>query len=105
MSNFVIESKKMLEKETTLLDIKTKFISHWYKNYTNIKNLSKNEKEVISRISRCAILSNLATDKEQIIHIRFSMSSFRYNIITDFLKMICDDITLKGIKNGKQDSN
>lgn len=91
--------EKMLEKETTLLDIKTKFISHWYKNYTNIKNLSKNEKEVISRISRCAILSNLATDKEQIIHIRFSMSSFRYNIITDFLKMVFDDITLKGIEN------
>lgn len=91
--------EKMLEKETTLLDIKTKFISHWYKNYTNLKNLSKNEKEVISRISRCAILSNLATDKEQIIHVRFSMSSFNYNIITDFLKMIFDDITLKGIEN------
>ena len=38
--------------------IKTKFIAHWYKNYTNLKNLKKNEKEVISRISRCAILSN-----------------------------------------------
>ncbi len=91
--------EKMLEKETTLLDIKTKFISHWYKNYTNLKNLSKNEKEVISRISRCAILSNSATDKEQIIHIRFSMSSFSYNIITEFLRMVFDDITLKGIEN------
>lgn len=91
--------EKMLEKETTLLDIKTKFISHWYKNYTNLKNLSKNEKEVVSRISRCAILSNAATDKEQIIHIRFSMSSFSYNIITEFLRMVFDDITLKGIEN------
>ena len=89
--------EKMLEKETSLLDIKTKFISHWYKNYTNLKNLSKNEKEVISRVSRCAILSN--TDKEQIIHIRFSMSSFSYNIITEFLRMVFDDITLKGIEN------
>jgi DNA-directed RNA polymerase II subunit RPB1 len=91
--------EKLLEKETTLLDIKTKFISHWYKNYTNFKNLSKNEKEVISRISRCAILSNGSTDKEQIIHIRFSMSSFSYNIITEFLRMVFDDITLKGIQN------
>ena len=91
--------EKMLEKETTLLDIKTKFISHWYKNYTNLKNLSKNEKEVISRISRCVILSNSITDKEQIIHIRFSMSSFSYNIITEFLRMVFDDITLKGIEN------
>lgn len=91
--------EKLLDKETTLLDIKTKFISHWYKNYTNLKNLKKNEKEVVSRISRCAILSNTATDKEQIIHIRFSMSSFNYNIITEFLRMVFDDITLKGIEN------
>lgn len=91
--------EKLLDKETTLLDIKTKFISHWYKNYTNLKNLSKSEKEVISRISRCAILSNSTTDKEQIIHIRFNMSSFNYNIITEFLRMVFDDITLKGIDN------
>jgi DNA-directed RNA polymerase II subunit RPB1 len=91
--------EKMLDKETSLLDIKTKFISHWYKNYTNLKNLKKNEKEVVSRISRCAILSNSATDKDQIIHIRFSMNSFSYNIVTEFLRMVFDDITLKGIEN------
>ena len=94
-----MDIEKMIDKETTLLDIKTKFISYWYKNYTNLKNLKKSDKEVISRISRCAILSNNVTDKEQIIHIRFSMSSFNYNIITDFLKMVFDDITLKGIEN------
>jgi len=94
-----MDIEKMIEKETTLLDIKTRFISHWYKNYTNLKNLKKNEKEVISRISRCAILSNSTIDKEQIIHVRFSMSSFNYNIITEFLRMVFDDITLKGIEN------
>ena len=94
-----MDIEKMLDKETTLLDIKTKFISHWYKNYTNLKNLKKNEKDVISRISRCAILSNNITDKDQIIHIRFNMSSFNYNIITEFLRMVFDDITLKGIEN------
>jgi DNA-directed RNA polymerase beta' subunit len=94
-----MDIEKMIDKETTLLDIKTKFISYWYKNYTNLKNLKKSEKEVISRISRCAILSNNITNNEQVIHIRFSMSSFNYNIITDFLKMVFDDITLKGIEN------
>jgi DNA-directed RNA polymerase II subunit RPB1 len=90
--------EKMLDKETTLLDIKTKFINYWYKNYTNIKNLKKSEKDIVTRISRCAILSNNSIDKEQIIHIRFSMSAFNYNMITDFLKMVLDDITLKGIE-------
>ena len=94
-----INIEKMLEKETSLLDIKTKFVSYWYKNYNNIKSLKKHEKDIISRISRCAILSNLSTDDEQILHIRFNMSSFNYNVITDFLKIILDDITLKGIQN------
>jgi DNA-directed RNA polymerase II subunit RPB1 len=94
-----IDIEKMIDKEITLLDIKTKFIAHWYKNYTNFKNLKKNEKEVIQNISRCAILSNNITDKEQIIHIRFNMSTFNYNIITEFLRMVFDDITLKGIEN------
>ncbi len=94
-----MDIEKMMDKETTLLDIKTKFIAHWYKNYTNLKNLKGGEKSVISKISRCAILSNSATDKEQIIHIRFSMSSFNYTTITEFLRMVFDDITLKGIEN------
>ena len=90
--------ERMLDKETSLLDIKTKFISYWYKNYTNLKNIKKSDKDIISRISRCAILSNNSIDKEQIIHIRFSMSAFNYNMITDFLKMVLDEITLKGIE-------
>ena len=91
--------EKMLDKETTLLDIKTKFISYWYKNYTNTKIMKKTEKDVFNKISRCAILSNTTADKEQIIHVRFSMSSFNYQILVDFLNIILDDITLKGINN------
>ena len=89
--------EKMLDKETTLLDIKTKFISYWYKNFTNTKTMKKNEKDIFNKISRCAILSNTTADKEQIIHIRFSMSSFNYQILVDFLNNVLENITLKGI--------
>ena len=90
--------EKLHDKETTLLDIKTKFISYWQKYFTNLKNLKKSEKEIFSKISRCAIFSN--NDKNnQIIHIRFNMSSFNYNILTEFLKIIIEQITLKGIDN------
>ena len=93
-----LNMEKMHDKETTLLDIKTKFISHWQKNFSNLKNMKKNEKDIFSKISRCAILSN--TDvMNQIIHIRFNMSSFNYNLLTDFLKIILNNITLKGIDN------
>lgn len=96
--------EKMLDKETTLLDLKTKFISYWYKNFTNIKTMKKNDKDIFNKISRCAILSNSTADKEQIIHIRFSMSSFNYQILVDFLNIVLNDITLKGI-DGIRDIN
>ena len=94
-----LDIEKMVNKETTLLDIKTKFIYHWNKYYTNIKIQKKNEKEVISKISKCAILSNTITANEPIIHIRFNMISFNNNLIIEFIRMILDDITLKGIEN------
>jgi len=96
--------EKMLDKETTLLDIKTKFVSYWYKNFTNIKTMKRNEKDIFGKISRCAILSNSTADKEQIIHVRFSMSSFNYQILVDFLNIVLNDITLKGI-DGINDIN
>lgn len=96
--------EKMLDKETTLLDIKTKFVSYWYKNFTNVKTMKRNEKDIFGRISRCAILSNSTADKEQIIHIRFSMSTFNYQILVDFLNIVLNNITLKGI-DGIEDIN
>ena len=99
---FVIRLKmnmeKMHDKEITLLDIKTKFISHWTKSFSNIKNMKKNEKDIFTKISRCAILSNNMMNN-QIVHIRFNMSSFNYNLLTEFLKIILNQITLKGIDN------
>lgn len=96
--------EKMLDKETTLLDLKTKFISYWYKNFTNIKTMKRTDKDIFNKISRCAILSNSTADKEQIIHVRFSMSSFNYQILVDFLNIVLNDITLKGI-DGIKDIN
>jgi DNA-directed RNA polymerase beta' subunit len=59
--------------------------------------MKKNEKDIFGRISRCAILSNSTADKKQIIHIRFSMSTFNYQILVDFLNIVLNNITLKGI--------
>jgi DNA-directed RNA polymerase beta' subunit len=90
--------EKMIDKEITLLDIKTKIIAFWYKIFNNLKNVKKIEKEIINKITKCVILSNNMSDTEQIIHIRFNMISFNYNIILDFLKIILDDVILKGIE-------
>lgn len=89
-----LDMEKMHDKETSILDIKTKFIVYWQKNFTNFKNMKKNEKDIFSKITRCAILSN-----NELIHIRFNMTSFNYTLLTDFLKIVLEQITLKGLDN------
>ena len=91
--------EKMMDKETTILDIKTKLMAYWYQNSQNTKTMKKAEKEVFSRVNRLAVLGSSDANKEQIIHIRFSMSSFDYTILNDFMKLILNNIQLKGINN------
>lgn len=96
---FKMNLEKMMDKETTLLDIKTRFMKYWYNANSLKKTMKKTEKEIFTRINRLAILGSSDTNKEQIIHIRFSMSSFDYTILTDFLKIVINTIPLKGVKN------
>ena len=92
--------EKMLNKDTTILDIKTKFISYWYNYYSNLKLVKKDKKEIIGKIDKLAILGN----NDNIIHIRFSMNTFNYNDITKFLNLVLNKVTLKGM-NKISDSN
>jgi|SaaInlV_150m_DNA_5_1039734.scaffolds.fasta_scaffold01900_3 DNA-directed RNA polymerase beta' subunit len=91
--------EKMYDKETSLLDIKTKFMSYWYNNSQNTKTMKKLEKEIFTRINRLAILSSTEDNNELILHIRFSLNSFDYGILSDFLSLVLDKISLKGMDN------
>jgi len=85
--------EKMMDKEITLLDIKTKFITYWYKNFSNLKNVRKGLKDILVHVDKLAILSN----SDNIIHIRLKMSEFDYKILTNLLSILLNTITLKGI--------
>ena len=93
-----INIEKMMDKNTTLLDIKTMFVSYWRNNFSNLKSIKRNQKELISSIDRLAILSNT----DNIIHIRYDMNKISYVLLTDFLKIVLDEITLKGINKIKE---
>jgi DNA-directed RNA polymerase II subunit RPB1 len=89
-----MDIEKLLDKETSLLDIKTKFITYWYKNFSDSKTIKKQYKNLISNIDSLAILSN----NRDMIHIRFRMLDFNYSDLTIFLKtIVLDVVTLKGI--------
>ena len=88
-----LDLEKMLDKNITILDLKTRFISYWYKNFSNNNNLKKRNKEVISSVTKLAILANTLDT----IHIRFSLNQFDYNLLVDFLDIVLNKITIKGI--------
>ena len=92
-----IDRERMLEKEVTLLDIKSKFCNLWEKRYADIKNIKKEEKYILDRVIQCALLSNSDNDIQPIIHLRFDMTEFEITLINDFIDLFIDKFKLKGI--------
>jgi len=99
-----ILKEKMLEKEISLLDIKSKFCSWWEKRYLDSKLLRKEEKRVINKITNIAVLSNTDNDEEPVVHIRFNVKEvdkvkdpFNRNMLNEFIDEIIDKFKLKGL--------
>lgn len=88
--------ENLLEKEVTLLDIKSKFCNIWEKRHSD-KTIKKEEKYVFEKVTQIALLSNTDYDKIPIIHIRFDMTDFDMTILNDFIDYIIDKFKLKGI--------
>lgn len=97
LMRIVFDREKLLEKEVTLLDIKSKFCNAWEKRFSDIKSSKKEERAIFDKITQCAILSNTNNDDVPIIHIRFDMSEIDYATINEFIDTIVDKFKLKGI--------
>jgi DNA-directed RNA polymerase II subunit RPB1 len=94
-----INREAMMEKDITLLDIKSKFCNNWEKRYQDIKNLNKVEKTLLERITTVNILSNSDNDLSPVIHIRLNMPQFDFSILTSFIDVFVDSFKLKGIES------
>ncbi len=92
-----LDREKMLEKEVTLLEIKSKFCNQWEKRYADIKNIKKEEKYILDKIIQCALLSNTDNDEKPVIHLRFDMTEFDFNSLNEFIDLMVDRFKLKGI--------
>jgi hypothetical protein len=92
-----LNREMMLDKNITLLDIKSMFCEQWENRYANLRGMKKDKKKLLDRISQCAILSNNDNDKVPIIHIRIDMINFDYETIVGFVDMFVDEFKLKGI--------
>ena len=100
-----IIKEKMLDKEISLLDIKSKFCHWWESRFNDIKDVKKEEKKVLNKITNLCILSNSDNDAQPVIHIRFNAKDtdkikdpFNRETINEFIEHIIDNFKLKGIE-------
>jgi len=92
-----LDREKMMEKDITLLDIKSKFCHNWERRYNDIKGMKKEERVLLERIIQLSVLSNSENSKNPIIHIRFNMTAFEYSTMVSFIDTFVDNFKLKGI--------
>jgi len=99
-----LDREKMLEKEGTLLEIKSKFCKWWEKRFDNSKVIKGEEKKVLNKINQLTILSNSDNDDQPVLHIRFNVKDgekdkFNMGTIDNFIDLIIDKFKLKGLNS------
>jgi len=95
----VLNKESMLELGVNLLDVKSKFCSNWINRNKKLASVKKEQRVLLEKITKCAILSNSDNDIEPIIHIRIDMINFDYESIISFQEIIIYNFKLKGISN------
>ena len=90
---------KIIENSITLLDIKGNYIK-FYKSYlSELKTLKRSDKGLLSVIVGTCILSNFDNSDEPIIHIRFQMTDYSYDMLLNLSDWVLDNFKLKGIQD------
>jgi DNA-directed RNA polymerase II subunit RPB1 len=97
-----INRDEMLDKEITLLEIKSKFSNWWDSRITEMKIMKKEEKKIINKISQLVVMSNSDNDIQPVLHLRFNVKDnetdvFNLETINSFITTIVEQHILKGI--------
>ena len=100
----VLDKESMLEKNVSLLDIKSKFCTFWSKRLSDPKSLKKDERILIEKITQTSISTNYDNSKTPIVHIRLDMNNFDFSTVIGFQDVIMNKFKLKGI-SGIDDIN
>ncbi len=93
-----INKKEMIDKNITLLDIKSIFCYRWARRFEDSKKSKVIKKTILENVSKCSILSNYDNSPTPIIHIRFEFNNFDYGSLI-LLKDFIMKFKLKGIQN------
>lgn len=91
------DKEKLMNKEVSLLDIKSKFCVEWEKRYQDIKGMKREKRQILDRITQLAVLTNSENDTIPIMHVRFDMTNYNSSTLIDFMDMFIDEFKLKGL--------
>ena len=95
----VLDREKMVLKDIEMRDIKTKIIEFWDVVHGLTKEVKRNYKQVIDKVTNLVVATNSDMDPVQILHIRFSMSQYERQTLIEFQDFILKGIPQKGIDN------
>lgn len=95
----------MIERNVTMLEIKTSFCQNWMLRYENTKTILKEYKRVVDKITQCAIITNYDNSPTPIVHIRFDANNYNFNTLIQFQDMVINKYKIKGITNILESNN
>lgn len=93
------DKEKMMNKEVSLLDIKSRFCVEWEKRFQDVKSMKREKRQILEKITQLAVLTNTDNDAIPTMHIRFDMTNFNSSTLIDFMDMFVDEFKLKGMPN------
>jgi DNA-directed RNA polymerase II subunit RPB1 len=101
----VLSKEKMIERNVTMLEIKTSFCQNWFMRHEESKGSLKEYKKVIEKVTQCAIVTNFDNSSVPIVHIRFNANNYNFNVLLQFQEMIINRYKIKGIPNIIESNN
>ena len=94
-----LDRNALIEKNVSLIDIKTNYIKFWQNFTGDLKGMKKNEKKILKTIISSCILSNFDNSDQPVIHIRYDLLEYDYTLLLDITEWIINNFKLKGIEN------
>ena len=95
----ILSKEVIIDNEITMLDIKTKFVTFWNQNFSDISGLRKPAKDVITKILNGCIMTSYDSSDILIIHIRFELANVDNQILTYLQDVLLNKFNIKGNEN------
>jgi len=94
-----LSKEKMIDKNVTMLEIKTSFCHNWAMRHEDSKGSKKEYKKVIDKITQTAIVTNFDNSPSPMVHVRFDANNYNFNTLVQFQEMVVTKYKIKGIPN------